>query len=117
MAHSHNFHHQAHEDGFDGLGVNEQRSVDEELSGTVYYTITSCDDRHCPVDEYRSWLFEINSFTLCCDEVHPDEPTASFETLFEDFRHDDEPITVTFTCRHCGETQTLESDHIYSSES
>lgn len=114
MSHSHDFKHQPYKEGFDGLGLKEQQSVDQDLAQTVYYTLTRCSDRNCPVREYRSWLFNRDSFTVCCNNVHPDEPSESMTSEFEDFQRENEPVTIKFTCRHCGATQSLESDHIYS---
>lgn len=116
MAHKHYFDHQPKEEGFDGLGVKENNSVGPELCQTVYYMIHDCAEKNCPESRFQSWLFEIDSFNLCCDDVHPDEPSESMEAEFNDFTGDDDPIVVDFTCRHCGETQTLKSDHIYRSE-
>lgn len=116
MAHTHNFDHQPSEEGFDGLGVNEDSSVSAELSQTVYYMIHSCEDRNCPASRYRGWLFETSSFNICCDDVYPSEPAESMETSFNDFIGPEDPVVIDFTCRHCGNTQTLESDHIYTNE-
>jgi len=118
MSHSHDFHHQPYEDGFDGLGLTEKDSVSEEenVAQTIYYTLTHCSERNCPVEEYRSWLFNTQTFSLCCEDVLAEEPSESFSPQFKDFKGDDEPIVVEFTCRHCGDVQKVESDYIYSKE-
>lgn len=116
MAHTHNFDHQPTEEGFDGLGAKENKSISAELCNTVYYMIHNCGDKNCPVTRYRDWLFEIDSFNICCDDVYPSEPAESMDAEFNDFTGPEEPVVVDFTCRHCGETQTIESDHIYTTE-
>lgn len=117
MVHTHDFEHQPSEDGFDGLGTKEDSSVSDALSQTVFYTMTRCGDRNCSVSEYRSYLFNIDSFDICCDDVHPEEPAESMNPEIDDFIGDREGVVVEFTCRHCGDTQTIKSDHVYTSES
>lgn len=116
MRHQHDFEHQPSDEGFDGLGKKENESVSADLCHTVYYMIHNCADKNCPVTKYTGWLFEKDSFNICCDDVYPSEPAESMDAKFNDFRRNDEPVVVDFTCRHCGTTQTLESDHIYTKE-